>query len=251
MISLDQYRIQIGCFAQKSSSGGKVSLKQQQMFSQNEDRSAKHALGVLQGILKIILIASLLLCGEDLNEKLKIPATCLVHPGDQYYNRTMTLASCLTNVLTDVTILKVKPQHVSQPSPAPNKIVPPDDNNFLARYKYGNRRQNGIKIVHWNKGSSFLENKRDDIETLIDKYHPHILGLSEANLFSHHDISNVQYPGYTLHTCPTISNPELQVSRVVVYTHSSLIVKVRPDLMDGKISAVWLEVGLPNITIPH
>ena len=36
------------------------------------------------------------------------------------------------------------------------------------------------------------------------------------------------------------------ISRVVVYTHSSLRAKVRPDLIDSSVSAVWLEVGLPN-----
>ena len=47
-------------------------------------------------------------------------------------------------------------------------------------------------------------------------------------------------------TRPTIHNPDLAVSRVVVYTHSSLRAKVRPDLIDSSVSAVWLEVGLPN-----
>ena len=36
------------------------------------------------------------------------------------------------------------------------------------------------------------------------------------------------------------------MSRVVVYTHKSLIVKPRPDLMNPWLSAVWLEVGLPR-----
>ena len=125
-------------------------------------------------------------------------------------------------------------------------VVNPEDKNFIARYTYGNKRQHGIKLLHWNKGSSHLENKKDEIETLIDKYKPHILGLSEANLHSHHDLNNVQYPDYTLHTCPTINNPQLKVSRVVVYTHSSLVVKLRPDLMNNSISAIWLEVGLPR-----
>ena len=31
-----------------------------------------------------------------------------------------------------------------------------------------------------------------------------------------------------------------------MYTHKSLVVKLRPDLMDDKTSAVWLEVGLPR-----
>ena len=100
--------------------------------------------------------------------------------------------------------------------------------------------------LHWNKGSSHLENKTDDVEALIQKYHSHILGLSESNLFIRHDLSNVQLPEYILHICPTIINPVLNVSRVVVYIHKSLVVKVRPDLMDNKISSIWLEMGLPR-----
>ena len=36
------------------------------------------------------------------------------------------------------------------------------------------------------------------------------------------------------------------ISRVVVYSHSSLLVKRRPDLEDTSLSAIWLEVGLPR-----
>jgi hypothetical protein len=128
----------------------------------------------------------------------------------------------------------------------PVLFITPLDRNFLARYTYGNKRQHGIKILHCNKGSSHLENKRNEIETLIDKYHPHILGLSEANLHSHHDENNVQFPDYTLHTCPTINKPLLEVSRVVVYTHNSLVVKLRPDLMNDSISSIWVEICLPR-----
>ena len=51
------------------------------------------------------------------------------------------------------------------------------DVNFLARYKYENRREHGIKLVHWNKGSSFLENKTDEIEAiiLIAKLRPYLM----------------------------------------------------------------------------
>ena len=132
-------------------------------------------------------------------------------------------------------------QHPFQPPPLVN-------NNFLARYKFGNRgrKKNGITIMHWNKGSSFLMNKKDDIETIIENYKPQVLGLSEANLRHEDNLDDVQLQDYNLHTCPTINNPIHGVSRVVVYTHKSLIVKPRPDLMDPWISAVWLEVGLPG-----
>ena len=51
---------------------------------------------------------------------------------------------------------------------------------------------------------------------------------------------------YVLHTCPTLNNPALNTSRVVVYTHRSLVVKVRSDLMCDSYSSIWLEVGLPR-----
>ena len=86
----------------------------------------------------------------------------------------------------------------------------------------GNRGQRGrgIKIVAWNKGSSLLHNKHQEIESLIAGHHPHILGLSEANLRSNADLSLVQHADYQLHTDPTLSNPEIGISTVVVYTHS-------------------------------
>ena len=117
--------------------------------------------------------------------------------------------------------------------------------NFEARYTYGNRNK-GIKIAHWNKGGAFLINKMADIQSIIHQHHPHILGLSEANLFNTHDQTLATIPDYTLHVCPTIENPALRTSRVVVYTHKDIIVKTRPELMSKNYSSIWLEVGLPN-----
>ena len=100
--------------------------------------------------------------------------------------------------------------------------------------------------MHWNKGASYLENKYSEIETIIDGHKPHVLGLSEANLREQHDQANVQFPDYQLHTALTLHNQDLQVSRVVVYTHNSLVVKRREDLEDDNISSIWLEIGLPR-----
>ena len=103
---------------------------------------------------------------------------------------------------------------------------------------YGNRKERGIKILHWNKGPSYLENKYNDIETIIDGHKPHVLGLSEANLRAEHDQANVQLTDYQLHTALTLHNQDLQVSRVVVYTHNSLVVKRRHDLEDFNIASI-------------
>ena len=122
------------------------------------------------------------------------------------------------------------------------------DRNFLAKIINGNRgaRGSGIKLAHWNKGPAFLYKKHDEIETLIADHSPHVLGLSEANFKSSHDLALVQHAEYDLHLSPTLSSPSQDTARIVVYTHNSLIVKRRTDLEDNRISAIWLEVGLPQ-----
>ena len=69
------------------------------------------------------------------------------------------------------------------------------DWNFLARMINGNRSQrgHGIKLLHWNKGPSFLANKHHEIETIVGNHRPHVFGLSEANLKREHDQSLVQH----------------------------------------------------------
>ena len=118
--------------------------------------------------------------------------------------------------------------------------------NFYARYTFGNKQARGIKIAHFNKGSGFLATKKNVIETAIASLHPHIFGISEANYFKDHDLLDVQVPDSNLHTCPTLSNPDLGYSRIVVYTHKSLVCHPRPDLMSCDSSSIWMQVGLPR-----
>ena len=118
--------------------------------------------------------------------------------------------------------------------------------NFQSRYTNGNKKTTGIKIFHWNKGGSYLVNKMPEIKTIIDQHHPHILGLSEANLLDTHDKKLAEITDYNLHESLTISNPLLKSSRIVVFTHKDLIAKLRPDLMSQSYSSIWLEVGLPH-----
>ena len=118
--------------------------------------------------------------------------------------------------------------------------------NYQSKYTNGNRKNQGIKIAHWNKGNAFLQNKMPEIRNIISGLHPHIIGISEANLHHNHDQNLVQIQDYTLHTCPTLGNPNLKTSRIVAYTHKSLVAKIRPDLMSSTYSSIWLEVGLPR-----
>ena len=43
-----------------------------------------------------------------------------------------------------------------------------------------------------------------------------------------------------------MDNVNLQVSRVVVYKHTSLVAKLREDLMSDNFSSIWMEVGFPG-----
>ena len=127
-----------------------------------------------------------------------------------------------------------------------NRTLHISDTNFYARYTYGNRTNRGLKLCHWNAGSAYLKNKLNSIESVVSRYTPHILGISEANLLGSHDINEVQIANYELVTSLTMDNINLNYSRIVVYKHSSIISKIRRDLMSPEFSSVWLECGLPR-----
>ena len=101
-------------------------------------------------------------------------------------------------------------------------------------------------LAHWNAGSAHLVNKMHEIEQVVSDCHPHLLGISEANLKRNHQLEDVQLPEYDLLLSKTIDNEQLQISRVVCYKHQSLVGKVREDLMSDQFSSIWLEIGLPG-----
>ena len=129
---------------------------------------------------------------------------------------------------------------------APTKSMRIVDHNFESRYKFGNKKQNGVKIMHWNPGSKHLHNKLGNIESVINGYKPDILGISESNFFKHHDINDVQIDNYKLFLSDTLDNEKIKSSRIAVYVHDDIVCKVRKDLMNDTFSSIWLEVSLPR-----
>ena len=73
-----------------------------------------------------------------------------------------------------------------------------------------------------------------------------MLGVSEANLHQHTDLTAVQLPGYRLLTAATMANPRLRMSRVVVYLGEGVVGKVREDLMSEEFSSIWIELSVPG-----
>ena len=72
------------------------------------------------------------------------------------------------------------------------------------------------------------------------------MGISESNFKSVHDKNDVRIEDYNIFLAETLDNPLLNVSRVAVYVHKDVIVKVRHDLMNDSFSSIWLELGLPK-----
>ena len=64
--------------------------------------------------------------------------------------------------------------------------------------------------MHWNPGSKHLHNKKENIESVINGYKPHILGISESNFLKHHDINDVQIDNYKLFLSDTLENENIK-----------------------------------------
>ena len=79
--------------------------------------------------------------------------------------------------------------------------------NRISYMVNGNQRNRGkpINICYWNKGSSYLTNKQDDIRDIIKNHKPLVLGLGEANFRKEHVLDDVQQHGFTLHLCQVSS----------------------------------------------
>ena len=185
MIDINIYRLRIGVFQMPCAKRSKFSIDD----SKYKIHSYKLGLSLFQWLLLLLVFYTSLCESEHLSER-KVSLRC-------------RLSQKLTNKIYTLSAMKT-------------------DVNFYARYTYGNRKNRGVKLCHWNAGNAFLKNKMYSIENVVDRFSPHILGISEANLLKCHDKDEVQIPNYELFTSLTMDNPSLEYSRVVVIsTHLS------------------------------
>ena len=236
-VSLQTYRLRIGTYQQGFSQG-----------CQNISHSETDKVD-LKSSLKIVLIMNSLLVIVAILNQYHMDQSLYSHKPNQLpITESIPPPSWEWSCLPSSTSKGGSLSWSGPPTSTYKSYISKKHRNFLARMLHGNRSQrgHGIKLIHWNKGPAFLHNKHQEIEVLIANHRPHVLGLSEANLKSVHDFSQVQHQDYDLHTCGTLTNPELGISRIAVYSHKSLVVKRRVDLEDNTISAIWLEIGLPR-----
>ena len=220
-VTIQQYRSRIGRFLPKHSNKSTTNIN-----NKNEDQPTDKL------ILETFLLLILAIFTSFLLALLQFPA---VNHHEQSYSHPTPLATTATSlqtsysghVTTNLSTIIILKSGINIFAASSFSMV----TNFNSRYCYGNKRGSGIKICAWNKDKGFLQTKMPEIKNIVSSLHPHILGISEANLHSNHDKNLVHLDDYTLHTCLTISNPDFSTSRVVVYTHKSLVVKIRTDLM--------------------
>jgi len=95
--------------------------------------------------------------------------------------------------------------------------------NFLARYKNGNTetRKRGIQNFHLNIRS--LRNKIDELKMIVQEHNPHIIGISECELFKggvNCDERSLKIPGYVM--LFPLSWSLHDYARIVVYVRKLL-----------------------------
>ena len=228
--SLENYRMQIGIFSPKFR---KISSKRSKL-EPTGIRNYKYLPNVR------IVLAILLICSLS-----RISSLSSQTHRNQYQNINKEFKNIITDYKFSFQLDAIKKVYVTKSEnddpPEPGEIKAKKI-NFWARYVNGNRNK-GIKICHWNIGGGYLYNKMDTLETILSDHSPHILGISEASFWRGHNLDDVRIPNYKVFFANTLDNPSLYISRVAVYVHKDLSVRVREDLMSQDFSSIWLEVG--------
>ena len=154
MIDISSYRCRIGCFQQKLKS--KCDIEYQ---VKNRKHNVTNKPSVVLSIVRAMLLLYVTVSAVYLTNVLSPTNILPVQQPAPLYSTASCYISA-TSISTTVVdcIIPVLPA---------KKYFGMEDSNFLARYTYGNKREHGIRILHWNKGSSYLENKTDDVDALI------------------------------------------------------------------------------------
>ena len=143
-IDIDTYRSRIGRFRTPNQKRFKPCF-----YSSKTDTSIRKWKSVLPYFLGITLISAF--CVIVLYQS-SPPVTAFSALCHQYFK---------FNNLSVWEAIKVKVlSNCSQADNVIQKTAFSVDHNFNARYLNGNRR-NGMKLIHWNKGSSLLENRNN------------------------------------------------------------------------------------------
>ena len=116
-----------------------------------------------------------------------------------------------------------------------------------SRMKRSKKVEDKGKLVIWNKGNSRFQAKKVDIEVILDKYKPLVMGILEANMGVNTLTSTLGIDGYLLERDNLIE--EGCRTRTAVYISEKLDYRRRKDLEIKGSPAIWIELS-PDSTKP-
>ena len=218
-VSIDQWRMRIGCHGSQSNSKH-IHPSQQSLLTPSSSTRSRQA----PGWTALLLILTLLTPHLSL-QLVTTNSSLLPHLQASSYQQTLSIRQ------NNISVTGYNSPSTSGQLSWSRQYTTSKQRNRLVRAVNGNRDSRGIKLAHWNAGSAHLHNKMTELELAVADHQPHLLGISEANFKSVHDLEEVQLEDYELFLSKTIDNPELGISRVVCYKHSSLVGSMREDLM--------------------
>ena len=118
--------------------------------------------------------------------------------------------------------------------------------NFYARYINGNGKEiRGVKVLHLNIRS--LQNKIGEVKQIVKDHKPHLLGISECELFKESrglNLDILKVPGYNLHL-PQSWNDH-GYARVVLYSKKPFTCQRISELEDSHLQSIWVKFGFKN-----
>ena len=237
MISINQYRSQIGNFRQRIIS--KKFLQKQESYDRTScsRNQADQIVNVTKLILKLVALA--ILIGPPSAWRVKPsppPPPCstsqsrILHSeGLEIRNRGRLNSWCIVTVGVRGKGTGVLP------------LLDLQVGNFWAKYINGNIK--GIHNLHFNIRS--LKYKVSEIKNIIYSEKPTLIGLSECELRKENiDIEKLKVPGYVI-LFPK-SWDLYGFARIVVYVRRSFKYQQVHDLEDHLVQSVWLKGSLYN-----
>ena len=106
---------------------------------------------------------------------------------------------------------------------------------------YNGNNRNSIHVMHWNLGPRFWDNKREDVQHLVDEYKPDYVFISEANLFHDTPPHKTEIEGYDLVMARTMET--LKFSRIILLCKKGAQYKVETNRMSQELSSIWVKLS--------
>ena len=156
-VDIQQHRAAIGSFIQK----GYFSSKQMRKHKNFKPRSNKMFFNIIK-LLLITFITFLALASETI-----------------YIVETHSLSTitCAGEINGGVSLNRNRVFIFTESSNRVQYYRFANLDNKYSKYTNGNRKHSGIRIYHFNKGNSHLNNRMHEIENIISSHRPHVLSV--------------------------------------------------------------------------